>query len=589
MVLLKTGGFKRSDRIAKYNEILRIEEDLQRRIQGIVPALNQPGLSPKTIVDIYAVEIYDSRGNPTVESVITLNDGTVMRNAVPSGASTGSRESIELRDGVIVKNNPERITSDFINKMFPGKTTDEVKSILAGRVGGKGVKFAVYNVNFLIAPLIIAKHPDMSQVSSLSDLAQLDNIMFGLELKLAKNPGYLQHIQTEDTIYSVSGGNAKRAKEIAQEFNIPEAKISGYLNADEISLDALGGREFSKLVDSAKMAQEAGLKASGELENLKVSAKQLSPSVVQVEWQFADIKIRRNFSMGIKDVDSKKDSFMVDTITKELNSIIAPILEKNNLDLTKDADYKRAIELMADAPEKVSKITSDFIEYTLLPVMQQNLSARPGVQKEIQGDVVKPRALVINSRFFELAGATSAIQKITELLRLSGYKIGLYGEGAEKLKALFGASDNVIIADTLDALVTELGREGVNPDNIVLTRPISKDGEFNPQIEQIVFIEGKGISTIILAKSLRELFNSNAVNNAFDKFYQNLTVPAGENSKEGVISKDAFERTKEHMNAFKAGSVFYLPDIELTEETSKQIETEAEAVKIFISEFATKG
>lgn len=208
IVLLKTGGFKRSDRIAKYNEILRIEADLQRRIQGVVPALNQPGLSPKTIIDVYAVEIYDSRGNPTVESVITLNDGTVMRNAVPSGASTGSRESIELRDGVIVKNNPEWVTSDFINRMFPGKTAEEVKTILAGRVGGKGVKFAVYNVNFLIAPLIIAKHPDMSQVSSLADLAQLDNIMFGLELKLAKNSAYLPYIQAENTVYSVSGGGA---------------------------------------------------------------------------------------------------------------------------------------------------------------------------------------------------------------------------------------------------------------------------------------------------------------------------------------------------------------------------------------------
>ena len=51
------------------------------------------------IVDIKAREILDSRGNPTVEADVTLSDGSVGRAAVPSGASTGAREAIELRDG----------------------------------------------------------------------------------------------------------------------------------------------------------------------------------------------------------------------------------------------------------------------------------------------------------------------------------------------------------------------------------------------------------------------------------------------------------------------------------------------------------
>jgi enolase len=51
------------------------------------------------IVDVYAREILDSRGNPTVEAEVTLEDGSTGRAAVPSGASTGAHEAVELRDG----------------------------------------------------------------------------------------------------------------------------------------------------------------------------------------------------------------------------------------------------------------------------------------------------------------------------------------------------------------------------------------------------------------------------------------------------------------------------------------------------------
>ena len=51
------------------------------------------------IVDVIAREILDSRGNPTVEADVLLESGVMGRAAVPSGASTGSREAIELRDG----------------------------------------------------------------------------------------------------------------------------------------------------------------------------------------------------------------------------------------------------------------------------------------------------------------------------------------------------------------------------------------------------------------------------------------------------------------------------------------------------------
>ncbi|HWA39619.1 MAG TPA: phosphopyruvate hydratase [Burkholderiales bacterium] len=78
-----------------------------------------------SIVDVVAREILDSRGNPTVEADVLLESGVMGRAAVPSGASTGSREAIELRDGD------------------------------AKRFGGKGVLKAVENVNTEISEAIV--------------------------------------------------------------------------------------------------------------------------------------------------------------------------------------------------------------------------------------------------------------------------------------------------------------------------------------------------------------------------------------------------------------------------------------------------
>ena len=61
--------------------------------------LLENGKIMSAIVDIVGREILDSRGNPTVECDVLLESGTMGRAAVPSGASTGSREAVELRDG----------------------------------------------------------------------------------------------------------------------------------------------------------------------------------------------------------------------------------------------------------------------------------------------------------------------------------------------------------------------------------------------------------------------------------------------------------------------------------------------------------
>src|SRR5215212_1009192 len=95
-----------------------------------------------TIVDVHGREILDSRGNPTVEVEVTLDGGARGRAGVPSGASTGEREALELRDG------------------------DKSRYL------GKGVRQAVANVNGELAGALKGK--DLSQ-------RQLDEMMIALD------------------------------------------------------------------------------------------------------------------------------------------------------------------------------------------------------------------------------------------------------------------------------------------------------------------------------------------------------------------------------------------------------------------------
>ena len=92
------------------------------------------------ITDLYAREILDSRGNPTVEVEVLAADEFCGRASVPSGASTGRYEVVELRDGRQREKNLEK---------KPGiKHTKE-------RYGGMGVELAVDHVNSRIAPAVI--------------------------------------------------------------------------------------------------------------------------------------------------------------------------------------------------------------------------------------------------------------------------------------------------------------------------------------------------------------------------------------------------------------------------------------------------
>jgi enolase len=161
---------------------------------------------PTTIEYVSAREILDSRGNPTVEVDVYLADGSMGRAAVPSGASTGAHEAVELRD--------------------------DDKS----RYGGKGVSKAVDNVNDEIAPEVI----DLDA----TDQVGIDNLM--IELDGTPNKARLG----ANAILGVSLAVAKAA---AISLGLPLYKYVGGVSARELPVPMMnilnGGKHADNNVD----------------------------------------------------------------------------------------------------------------------------------------------------------------------------------------------------------------------------------------------------------------------------------------------------------------------------------------------------
>lgn len=174
------------------------------------------------IVGIYGREILDSRGNPTVEVEVYLEDGSVGRAAVPSGASTGAFEAVELRDG-----DKERYM-------------------------GKGVINAVRNVNEVIAPEIVG--------FDVFDQVAIDEAM--IELDGTENKGKLG----ANAILGVSMAVAKAA---ANSLELPLYQYIGGVNAKTLPVPMMnilnGGEHADNNVDIQEfMVMPVGAKSFAE-------------------------------------------------------------------------------------------------------------------------------------------------------------------------------------------------------------------------------------------------------------------------------------------------------------------------------------
>ena len=181
------------------------------------------------ITDVYAREILDSRGNPTVEADVVLEDGTLGRAAVPSGASTGAHEAIELRDG------------------------DK------GRYLGKGVLDAVTNVNTIISPALVGMDA--------ADQVAVDRLM--LDLDGTPNKSKLG----ANAILAVSLATAKAA---AEYFDLPLYRYLGGVNSRRLPVPMMnilnGGAHADNNVDIQEfMVMPTG--ASSFAEALRIGAE----------------------------------------------------------------------------------------------------------------------------------------------------------------------------------------------------------------------------------------------------------------------------------------------------------------------------
>lgn len=178
------------------------------------------------IKSIKAREVIDSRGNPTVEVDVLLSSGAFGRAAVPSGASTGEHEAIELRDG------------------------DK------SRYSGKGVLKAVNNVNTAIAKAVKGKEADFRAIDALT--IKLDgtenkgklgaNAILGVSLAVAKAAA----IEKKQPLYRYIGGNKANILPVPM-MNI----INGGMHADnnldvqEFMIMPIGAKSFSKAMEMA--------------------------------------------------------------------------------------------------------------------------------------------------------------------------------------------------------------------------------------------------------------------------------------------------------------------------------------------------
>ena len=158
------------------------------------------------ISEVFARQILDSRGNPTIEVDVVTDEGAIGRAAVPSGASTGIHEAVELRDG------------------------DKKK------YGGKGVLKAVKNVNELIAPALLG--------NDVADQTGIDEMM--IQLDGTANKGKLG----ANAILAISMAVAKAA---AEEASLPLYRYIGGTNAKTLPIPMMnilnGGAHADNKID----------------------------------------------------------------------------------------------------------------------------------------------------------------------------------------------------------------------------------------------------------------------------------------------------------------------------------------------------
>jgi enolase len=285
---------------------------------------------PAIIADIVAREILDSRGNPTVEADVILASGIVGRAAVPSGASTGEHEAIELRD-----NDKERY-------------------------GGKGVQMAVQNITETIAPAL-AGADATDQMSIDAELIELDG---------TPNKGNLG----ANAILAVSMASARAA---AQELGVPLWRYLGGPISRVMPVPMMnilnGGAHATNTVDLQEyMVVPVGAESFGEA--VRMGA--------EVFHALKKVLVKRKLSTGVGDEggfapDLKSDEEAITVVLEAIEAAgyqpgqqIALALDCAASELFKDGKYtfKKSGAGTRDAAGMVELYTSWIDKYPIVSI-----------------------------------------------------------------------------------------------------------------------------------------------------------------------------------------------------------------------------
>lgn len=226
-----------------------------------------------TIDHVKGREIIDSRGNPTVEAEVVLTDGTSCTGAVPSGASTGEFEAVELRDG------------------------DKA------RFGGKGVQTAVNNINTLICDAVKGLDPQ--------DIYGVDRVM--LDLDGTPNKSKLG----ANAILAVSMASARAA---AESLGIPLYRFLGGLTGNNLPVPMMnilnGGAHAGNSVDTQEfMIMPVGAPSFKEALRLCTEVFHALQKILKSEGNTTAVGDEGGFAPDLKD-DSDAIEYILKAVEK---------------------------------------------------------------------------------------------------------------------------------------------------------------------------------------------------------------------------------------------------------------------------------
>jgi enolase len=376
------------------------------------------------IIEVEAIEILDSRGNPTVEAELTLEDGTTARAMVPSGASTGEREACELRDG-------------------------DKK-----RYGGKGVLKAVENVNKKIAPEIV----DKCFVSQ----RELDYLMIALDgtdnkSKLGAN-----------AILAVSMAYARAEAESA---GIPLYQYLGGSNAHVLPVPCMNIINGGKHADNNVDFQEFMIAPHGA-----TSFTEAIRMGIEVFHSLKSVLKNKNYSTGVGDEggfapDLKSNDEAVEVILEAITKAgykpggdVSICLDPAASELWEDGKYKffKSTQKLITSDEMVKLWESWANQYPIVLLEDglaendwagwQNLTKTLGKKIEIVGDDLFCTNKKILAEGIQKGVANSILIKLNQ--------IGTVTETLETIELAYKNSYNCFVShrsgETVDSFISDL-------------------------------------------------------------------------------------------------------------------------------------